>query len=173
MHYLKYLLLFIFLSSCCRQELWIKHDYLTIELLASYHVMTPDPHLYNPTIGEKLTISWNIKEKLHAYRQIFLKGTIRFHNREELNICFPISKARSSYSYYLVNQAYLEKCGIQSYKFDLIGDDQILACWRHQLWVELVKIRDKTELTDIEIEMGMEEFEEDWEDQDFFDEDEN
>lgn len=124
----------------CRQMLSVKQEYLTPELRASYHVHTPDPGLYCPTIGQKLSISWNVREVLPCYSEMYIDAYIRFNNREQIHFIIPIKRAFGCFPYYLVNQEYCSTQGIQAYKFDLIGDGKILDTWCHQLWVDLIEI---------------------------------
>lgn len=108
--------------------------YLSRKSLASYHVDTPDPCLNDPPLGQRILISWNVP----PYPDLKLKLTLRFKNREEQVVCLKLNKNRGTYSYTLINEAYFACCGIQTYKVDLYSGDQLIECWRHQLWAELI-----------------------------------
>jgi hypothetical protein len=129
---------FLTLFGCSRQHLTIYTDYLSHKNLASYHVGTPDPLRNNPPIGQRLIISWSLPKKALTQEDLHLEAKIRFRNREEINETFPICKRSGSYYYSLINEDFMEKGGIITYKVDLIGNGEILEEWRHQLWTELI-----------------------------------
>jgi hypothetical protein len=140
------LMTLFFLSSCTNSSsmITVHTDYLSHENLASYYVKTPDPRLNNPSIGQRLIVSWSIPKKLLLAENLHLKMTIRFRNREESVKIIPISERAGTYVYALLNEDYISTKGVLTYKIDLIGDNSIIERWLHQIWTELILIEQAT-----------------------------
>lgn len=127
-------------SSCANSFLSVHTDYLSCENLASYHVGTPDPRLNNPPIGQRLIVIWAVPRPCLYYNDLYLDVTIRFRNREEIRERVEVDRMHGTYVYELLNDDYIEKGGMLTYKIDLIGDGYILEEWRHQIWTETIDI---------------------------------
>lgn len=125
-------------SSCVRQHLTIQTHYLSHENLASYYVYTPDPHLDNPIIGQRILVEWALPSSYLNYQELHLSLIVRLHDRKEEKISFPIKNMAGSYLYYLINDAYCASGGISTYKVDIIGDGCVVETWKHPLWVDLI-----------------------------------
>lgn len=130
-----FLLLF---ASCQRDMLSVHTDYVTIENLASYHVDTPDPLLYNPPIGQRLIVYWRVPEKLVRQQALSLLLTLRFRNKEEVKETVFIDRPVGKTIYSLLDADYFEKRGILTYKVELFNEEDLLKTWKHQLWTELI-----------------------------------
>ena len=113
-------------------------DYVTIENLASYHVDTPDPLLYNPPIGQRLIVYWRVPEKLVRQQALSLLLTLRFRNKEEVKETVFIDRPVGKTIYSLLDADYFEKRGILTYKVELFNEEDLLKTWKHQLWTELI-----------------------------------
>ena len=133
---------FFSLTSCgpACSMLTVRTDYVSHEQLASYYVHTPDPRLNNPSIGQRLIVSWSIPKKLLKSREVHLEMTLRFRTREECTKIIPISRKSGTYVYALMNEDYARTKGILTYKIDLIADNALIEQWRHQIWTELILI---------------------------------
>jgi hypothetical protein len=138
-----FLALPFFFSSCATAPsmLSVHTDYLSHENLASYHVNTPDPRLNNPSIGQRLIISWSLPKKLLQLEDLHLEITLRFRTREEIQETVSISESSGTFVFPLLNEDYISTRGILTYKIDLIGGGEILEEWRHQIWTELIVIK--------------------------------
>lgn len=125
------------LSSCRAERITAHMEYLSQRSLASYHVETPDPCLNNPPMGQRILISWSIpiEEFQSGY---FIKLTIRFCNRMESTQCLRVHKNRGMYIYKLLNQDYFACGGVRTYKVELYRGNDLIECWKHQLWAELI-----------------------------------
>lgn len=137
----------LLLSSCGRSSLTVQTDYLSHKNLASYFVSTPDPRQNVTAIGQRLIICWSVPKYYLSYENLHLQVTIRFRNREELIEIFHLPKTRGTYVYALLNEDYIAKRGILTYKVDLIGGDCILEEWRHQIWTDLISFNSQDTLT--------------------------
>jgi hypothetical protein len=137
-----FLLFLPFAASCCRSQtvLSVYTDYISQESLASFHVGTPDPRLDNPSIGQRLIISWAVPKSFLCLDNLHLRITMRFRNREEVDETVPICKKSGTFIYSLINDDYIATQGILTYKVDLIGGDCILEEWRHQIWTDLINL---------------------------------
>lgn len=130
----------VILSSCTQSHLAVYTDYLSHENLASYYVGTPDPYLNCPTIGQRLIIVWSLKKKHLLYEDLHLNISIRFRNKQEITLNYPIRKVQGTYVYSLLNQDYIDADGILTYKVELIGGGCLLDEWRHQIWTNLILV---------------------------------
>jgi hypothetical protein len=149
--YMVTLLSLVLLAGCTIEKLNVRTEYLSHENLASYIVETPDPLLNNPPIGQQLIVSWSLPKNYLDYEDLHLEITMRFRNREQIvkNIC--VTKVSGMFIYKLLNNEFIEKEGIQTYKVELIGGGEVLECWRHQLWVELIVLENQAKPTESQI----------------------
>jgi hypothetical protein len=128
-----------------RQILTVQTEYLSHENLASYHVRTPDPLLWNPPIGQRLLVSWQLPPSIKCTEDLALNIQLHFHNHTTKTEIVPVRRNTGTYVYALLNADYSEKKGILTYKVQLTLADQILEEWRHQLWVELITLNEDKE----------------------------
>lgn len=131
------LVLLLFLTACQVPYLNVQTQYLTHENLASFYVGTPDPQLDHPIIGQKLMIQWSLP-KAYVNQDVRIKLKVRFRNRKEEEIFFPLNHRRGSYVYSLLEKAYCETEGILTYKADLLVDGCEVDSWVHPLWTDLI-----------------------------------
>lgn len=134
------LALLCLLLTGCGPSVTVQTDYLSRKNLASYKVGTPDPHINHPNIGERLIIQWSLPKKVVKYRDAHLQVTLRFRNYDECTYSIPLKKKYGTTTYDLTNTPYYESGGIQTYKIDVVANGCILKEWKHQLWVDLIKI---------------------------------
>lgn len=127
---------------------------MTREYLASYRVKTPDPLLNHPPLGQRLVISWSIPIRCMEMDNLHIDVQIRYRNRDEEQFQIPIDKSCGTYIHSVLDSDYFTRCGILTYKVDLVGDGKIIEEWRHQIW------SDRIELSSLE---EMENEEESWE----------
>lgn len=130
--------LILFLFSCTPERLFVHTEYRTIERLASVHVGTPDPRIASPMVGQLLIIDWNLDEDFCTYSEVKLKVIVRFGNHEEDSLEVLVTRSKGGYTYYLLNQDYFCKKGIETYKVDLFADGELLEERLHPLWVNLI-----------------------------------
>ena len=142
----------ILLCSCNRPQLIVQTDYITHKDLASFYVGTPDPRLNMPMIGQRLIISWMLPREYLSYENLYLEITIRFRNREEIIEIFDITRAKGTYVFSLLNQDYIDKRGILTYKINLIGGGYVLKEWKHLIWSDLITIPTEEKLIEEEDE---------------------
>lgn len=126
------------LTSCAFSRLDIQTQYLGEQNLASYHVGTPDPQLAHPPTGQRLMVQWSLssKELENDNTELYLK--IRFRNRKEHEIHYPIHQKQGTYCYDLVGQDYLDSGGVLTYKGEIWANGSLLISWKHPLWIELI-----------------------------------
>jgi hypothetical protein len=148
MKYSNSFILFIFIGlgglllfSCTLHRLNVQTQYLNEESLASYHVGTPDPSLYNPTIGQRLLIQWSLKACEVEAQELFLHLRVRFRNHQEQELKIPITAKRGTYLYELINEAYEQSGGVLTYFAEIRNEAGVLASWKHPLWTELIQLK--------------------------------
>lgn len=127
------------LTGCLPQRITAHMEYMNLRWLASAHVDTPDPCLNNPPVGQRVLISWLIPHR-QFHEGYAIKLTLRFCNRAEQVQWLKLEKRWGTYIYKLLNQAYFECAGIRTYKVELFEGERLAACWKHQLWAELIEI---------------------------------
>lgn len=126
-------------SSCALHRLEIQTQYLTPEYLASFHVGTPDPHLYHALIGERLLIQWSLSMQEVQENELSLYLKVRFRNHQEQEVKVPITTKRGTYIYQVNHEFYCQTGGILTYYAEIQSPSCVLASWKHPLWVELIK----------------------------------
>lgn len=134
----------ILLSGCAKSLIEVHTDYITEESLASYVIGTPDPLLNNPPFGQRLIISWSVPAALLQEPDPHLLVTIRYRNRQEVQLHLKLNKRSGTYIHTLFNQEYCATRGILTYKADLIAGGSIWEAWRHQLWADLILFEEST-----------------------------
>lgn len=139
---MRLLALLLLLSGCCHQTLTVYTEYLSIETLPSYIIGTPDPRLYNPDVGEKLHIKWDIPQGEYQ-EDLRLKVSLYFGNRTEEKLWVDLCTQSGIYIYPLINDAYWEKQGIFTYKVELYSGDTLIDAWQHLLYTERIQISDE------------------------------
>ena len=130
-----------FLNSCTFHRLDVQTQYLTPEYLASYHIGTPDPRLHVPLIGQRLLIQWSLSKHEVQDQEIMLYLKVRFRNRQEQEVKFPISSTRGTYLYQVNSELYCQTGGILTYFAEIQTLSGILATWKHPLWVDLIQFK--------------------------------
>lgn len=128
------------LTGCQCSYLSVQSHFLRRDQLASYYIDTPDPAQNFPLLGQEVIVEWSLPSEFMGYTDLYLEVTIRFANRQELVRRVTIHHHSGVYTYVLEGDDFCEMGGIQTYKVDLIGDGNILLCWRHQLWKELIHV---------------------------------
>lgn len=132
------LLILITVSSCTPHSLDVQTRYLNAENLASYHIGTPDPHLDQPTLGQRLLIQWSLSSQEFQQHPVFLYLTLRLRNHQQRELKVLLSKKRGYYLYDLIDQDYCETGGLQTYQVEIRNDTCLIASWKHPLWAELI-----------------------------------
>lgn len=146
---------FCLLLAACKpcSYLTVHTDYISHRTLASYYVNTPDPLLDNPPIGQRLIVSWSIPKFILPGNDLYLKIYLRYWNRAEEIKTEPVTRARGTIAYAVMNEEYIETRGIMSYKVELIDNGEVLSEWKHQVWTEVIHIEDKEEEEESEIDL--------------------
>lgn len=131
------------LSGCTIHRMDIQTRYLSRENLASYHVLTPDPQLDNPVIGQRILVQWTFPSRVAKACELELYIKMRYRNHEEKELFIPIYKDKKSYirgdyQYNLLNEDYCRTGGVLTYKAQIWDKDCLIAEWIHPLWTELI-----------------------------------
>ena len=137
--YLSLLLLLLGCSSCQHQSLGVDTRYIDAQSLASRWVHTPDPKKYCPTTGQELIVWWRLPNEYLCCQDLQLRLTLRFCDREEETVSWPIRHFRGSQTYRIVDEKYWSHCGILTYKIEVIGEGCILDEWHHPIWADRIR----------------------------------
>lgn len=129
--------------SCSHSMVAIHTDYITHEDLASYYVQTPDPLLNCPPFGQRLILTWKLPKEVFVDSLYQIELTIRYKDRSEETKIIPLKYPTGTHLFCLMNERYLEKRGILTYKALLYRGDCLIGEWRHQLWEELILFPDE------------------------------
>lgn len=97
---------------------------------------------YNPPRGKKLYISWNMNRECNL-EECRLRISMIFRNRDVKTVEIAIPRKRGTIVYSLLDQEYYETRGLLTYKVEMLTKkEEILALWTHQMWVNIVQLRD-------------------------------
>ncbi|MEM1282013.1 MAG: hypothetical protein AAGG81_00510 [Chlamydiota bacterium] len=120
-------------------------DNISRENLASYHVGTPDPRLIFPPLGQRMIVSWYVPSAEFNREDISIKISIIYGNHTQEDIWYKPKQNCGMYVRALLNEEYFEKCGILTYRSEMYACDQLIKCWKHHLWTELITFETDTE----------------------------
>jgi len=134
------------LSGCEKYYVSVAQQWVDVRYLASTHVKTPDPRQDHPPIGQMMIIDWRVPKEL-LRRKPHIQMTMVFWNYTEKTICFPIDKRMGWVTYKLLDEEYDQTKGILTYKAEIVDEDGTLFReWKHQLWVNLITIKEEIQL---------------------------
>ena len=136
-------LLLLCLASCSFHKLSVQTQYLSNQYFASYHVGTPDPERDDSLLGQRLFIEWCLPKKMTQGKELYLHLNIRFKNRKEDRTIIPICKRKGYTLYNVINKEFEETGGIRTYLIEITDGTDVLASWKHPLWVELITIKNE------------------------------
>lgn len=148
MQFWLFLLLPLFLLSGCRQYyLSVCQEWVDARYLASTNVSTPDPRQEHPPLGQLLVLDWRIpKEILTKKPEIILDLILWDYTTRQVRI--PIKWRMNYATYRLFNEDYEKTGGILTYKAQIVTQDgEVYREWKHQLWVNLIKVGDDHQST--------------------------
>jgi hypothetical protein len=126
------------LTGCIGRRVDVQTLYLTRESLASAIVVTPDPALFHPSIGQRLLVQWNLRREFCCYQTLSFKLTVRFRTHQEQVIQKQIKTKQGSYLYELLDDAFCQSGGIVTYRLEIYGDNCLIDSWQHPLWAKLI-----------------------------------
>ncbi len=113
-------------------------DNISRENLASYHVGTPDPRLIHSPLGQRMIVCWYLPKQDFNLQDFSIKISIIYGNHTQEDIWYKPRQYCGMYVRALLNEQYFEKCGILTYKSEMYACDQLIKCWKHHLWTELI-----------------------------------
>lgn len=139
MHFLKVLFLILLISAGCgRPRLALQQQQITPAYLASTNVGTPDPR--TPPKGQMIVAEWFVPRWVVNESPI-LSIDILFENLTEDRVEFPITSTVGYETYSVLNKQFKETGGLLAYKAEITNTEgEILAEWKHQLWVKLITV---------------------------------
>ena len=135
-----FLLLSAAFSSCSHPALWVRSRYLLPQDLASVYVGTPDPRKLSPPFGQQLSLNWSLPKEVLACQEVSLKLILRFRNREQVELLYPLSLPKGRIEYRLLNEEYCLQGGILTYRVELLADGELIEEWRHHLFAEWIEL---------------------------------
>lgn len=134
-----------FLSGCQKYYLTLRQIPVDSEYLASHHVSSPDPRQLQPFFGQKVVMQWSIPSKLLLQNpQLVFHIIYKDHTQESM--VYPIKHRNGVEIFSILNDTYQLKEGILTYQaYICTQDGTIYRDWKHQLWVQLIKLEDSTD----------------------------
>lgn len=134
------LLLISFLNGCAPNKIEVQTKPITHETLASFRVGSPDPMLSTAYSGERLFIQWSLSKAEWKMAPISLYLHLHFRNHTEELIIEPICTRKGYTLYTLLNESFIEKKGILTYKVELKSTSSLIAEWKHPFWTEWITL---------------------------------
>ncbi len=131
------LIVCLLFSGCNRIPLSCRSEYLGPNYLASAAIDTPDP-LQACFMGQQIVVRWNLPSQ--APCPTTLRLSVRFGTREIETFTTPINNRNGYWIFRLLNQDYVCKQGIVSFKAEIFNGDVLLSSWRHFLWADIIEI---------------------------------
>jgi len=130
------------LFGCKQYYLSVCQEWVDVNYLASTAISTPDPRQENPPVGQMLILDWRVPKEIFDQNPVVILDLILWdYTTREIRI--PIRHRMDFAAYRLLNEEYHKSEGILTYKARIeTQDGTIFKEWRHQLWVNLIKISD-------------------------------
>ena len=134
----------LLLSSCCSRttchSLFAQTKYISQKNLPSYYVGTPQCLNDVAKIGQALLINWSIQKCQFKNHDWALQICLRLKDNREIKKLAKLSKRHGLYTMEVLNETYIDSGGIQSFKIELLADDQVVDEWLHPLWKNLINL---------------------------------
>lgn len=129
-----------FLTSCYKNHLYVQHEKVDKEFLASTHVNTPDPRQKHPPKGQRIIVSWDFP--LSVYREkLSMILTVRFWDNRQDVLVRKIDRKRGYDSFYFEDTTKDKKKRVLTYRVQIINEDgEVVDDWKHQFWTDLIEI---------------------------------
>ncbi len=135
-----FLLLGLSITSCYKNHLYVQHDKLNKDYLASTYVGTPDPRLKHPPEGQRISVAWDFPLSLFR-KDLSLILTVRLWDNTQ-DVFTSKVEVKRGYKIYMFQDDSVQKSKrILTYKVDVVSPDgQIVDQWKHQFWKKQIKI---------------------------------
>lgn len=131
--------LFFFLASCGRY-VDVRRQKINARYLASTWVGSPDPCKDNPPLGEMLIIDWQVPRKRVA-ENLQLKLYVIYWDNEEKVYTWPINRWKGYETFCVLDEEFVRTGGLLTYRAEIVTEDGcVYRDWKHQLWVNLIKM---------------------------------
>lgn len=128
-------------QGCAREHMAVQLAYLSGEDLASTVVHTPDYRQCECKYGQQLIVTWCFyRSDFDGLQPLSVSLKVRFYNQEEDTVSFNLVKRQGCYTYYLLNDDFIDTGGILTYKAELLSAGQVIETWQHQLWTDLITV---------------------------------
>ncbi len=139
--------LLLFLTSCGSSALVLHEQRITPYYLASTHVGSPDPR--TPPKGEMVVAEWWLSKQARD-ENLSLVINVLYRDFTTRTITFPIQSRIGYEVIQVVNEEFEETGGFLAYRAEIVTPSgEVFADWKHQLWVKLISVDEKSEdLTD-------------------------
>jgi len=135
-------MLLLLCASCSRHYLSIYAQKVDREYLASSKVGTPDPRQIDPPIGEMLTLYWHVPGTILA-KSPHVKLHVIYWDYTEGTFTYPIDHRFGYVNYRLLGDEFYNKKGILTYRAEILtNDNTVYKEWKHQLWVNLITLKE-------------------------------
>lgn len=140
MQFIFLFLICVFCSGCQKSYVTVVQEKIHRKHLASSFVDSPDPLQNESPHGRKLYVSWNISSE-YQIEDCQIRISMIFRNRTTRVIDLALLRRRGTLVYSLLGQNYYETQGLLTYKVELLTKkEEVLAFWRHQMWVNLIML---------------------------------
>lgn len=138
-----FLVLLLLSTGCQKYYISICQAKLDKDYLASSHVATPDFRQKSPPLGDQLIIEWKVSEEFLRETPLLYLHVI-YKDYTEAFFSYPMSYRMGYVVYSLLGEEYKEKKGLLTYKAEIRTEKGgIFRDWKHQLWTNLLVIKEE------------------------------
>ena len=149
---IKYLILCVLVlsTSCYKNHLYVQHEKMDRDYLASSHTHTPDYRQKHPPHGQTLSIAWDFP--LSLFREnLNMVLTVRFWDNTQDIFGHKMEFKRGYKTYRFQDDSDDKSKKILTYKIDVYNEDgSLVDQWKHQFWKELIEINKDEDVKIIE-----------------------
>jgi len=128
------------LSGCYKNHLYVQHETVDRNFLASSHVRTPDPRQQHPPHGQRLLVSWDFPRSVFE-KHLTLLMTVRFWDDTQETLSQPIERRRDFAVFYFPNELDGKDKRILTYRVEALdAKGKSAGLWEHQFWTKLIDV---------------------------------
>jgi len=135
-----FLLFWVNFTSCYKDHLYVRQEWVDKSSLASTHVDTPDVKQRSFIDSQQLVVSWNFPQSLFE-KELLLSVKIRFWDDTQQEIRRPILKRSGFFNFIFPQNSSEKDQRILTYSVQVLKENgTTVACWNHQLWTNLISL---------------------------------
>lgn len=127
-------------SGCYHVKLYGRVEKLNASTYASHALLTPDPQLRKPLVGQRLVVSWVLSPSVHPERDpCFLDCVIYTTKGKRIKERVLIDRHYYHWEYSLSNERMLQEGAIATYRLAISQGGREIRSFEHKLYKPMME----------------------------------